>query len=129
MISLAHRRRVAWFAVFAVLLNALAPAMSHALAARLGVTWLEICTKDGLKRIAVNYQGARPDLPAGAHVAAPDHCPYCAPHGASVAHVPPAGAIVPVVTGPALVAAVLTTRAPQRAEWSSGHARAPPAFS
>lgn len=129
MLALRQRRRFSWIAVFAILLNALAPATSHALAARLGVALLEICTADGLKRVAVRYEGARPDLPPGAHVALTDHCPYCAPHGASVAHVPPSGPRVAVLPGPAVVDAVLPDGVPQRAGTSSGDARAPPAIS
>lgn len=129
MVSLRNRRRVAWIATFAILLNAFAPAVSHALAARLGVTWLEICTQDGLKRIEVEYRGARPDIPPGAHVVATDHCPYCAPHGASFAHTPPAAPGGVLLAGPAAVSAVLPTSAPQLAVWASGHARAPPSVS
>ncbi len=129
MFPLRQRRRVGWIAVFAILLNALAAAMSHALAARLGVTSLEICTADGLKRVAVRYEGARPDLPPGALVALTDHCPYCAPHGASVAHVPPSGPLVAVQSGPSFVVAVLPRGESQRAATSRGDARAPPSVS
>jgi hypothetical protein len=129
MISLRIRRRVAWIATFAILLNAFAPAVSHALAARLGVTWLEICTQDGLKRIEVEYSGARPDIPPGAHVVATDHCPYCAPHGSSFAHTPPAAAGGVLLAGPAALGAVVPASAPQPAVWACGHARAPPSVS
>jgi hypothetical protein len=129
MLSLRDRRRTAWIAILAILLNAFAPALSHAAAARLGVTWLEICTQDGLKRVAVEYRGARPDIPPGAHVVVDDHCPYCAPHGASFAHSLPAVVAAAVLAGPAALAVDAPAALPQRAIWTSRHARAPPSIS
>jgi hypothetical protein len=129
MFALRQRRRAAWIAVFAILLNALAPALSHAVAARLGAALLEICTADGLKRVAVHDQGVRPDVPSGAHAALGDHCPYCAPHGASVGHPPSGGPLVALFEGPALIVAVEPESALQRADGSSGDARAPPVVS
>jgi len=129
MLSLRNRRRTAWVAILAILLNAFAPALAHAAAARLGVTWLEICTQDGLKRVAIEHRSARPDIPPGAHVVADDHCPYCAPHGASFAHSPPAVAAAAVIAGPAALVVDSPAVASQLATWTSGRARAPPSSS
>lgn len=128
MFSVRNRRRTAWLAILAILLNAFAPAMSHAMAAHFGISLLEVCTPDGLKRIAVEYSAARPDVPQGAHVAVDSHCPYCAPHGASFAHTPPALPAVAVLGGPAALASAHPSLAPQRSVWTGGHARAPPRF-
>lgn len=128
MFSQSHRRRAAWIAILAILFNAFVPAMSQAVAAQLGITWLEICTKDGLKRIAVSNEDARPDLPTGAHVAVTDHCPYCAPHsGTTNAHLPPAPFAVPVVAGADLLPAQPPSAAPPHVFIARAHARAPPA--
>jgi hypothetical protein len=121
-------RRTAWIAMFAILLNGFAPAVSHALAARLGVTWLEICTPDGLKRVAVRYEGARPDLPPGAHVAADDHCPYCTAHGSAYAFTPPTASALPILAGPAEIVVSSHTSARGLATPAGWHARAPPSF-
>ena len=129
MLKQRYRRPAAWIAIFAILLNGFAPAVSHALQARLGITWLEICTPDGLKRIAVEYSGARPDIPPGTHVVANDHCSYCAPHGATFVHVPPKPGVPAVLAGPALLVASPWVGAPQLALWTSWHARAPPSIS
>ena len=130
MLSSSNRRRIAWVATFAILLNAFAPAVSHALAARLGVTWLEICTPDGLKRIAVEARALRPDIPPAAHVAANDnHCAYCAPHGATFAHAPPAAHVARLLGGAEILVTQLRTALPQLFPWSSKHSRAPPALS
>jgi hypothetical protein len=128
MFSLRNSRRTAWLAIFAILLNAFAPAVSHAMAAHFGVSWLEVCTPDGLKRIAVEYSAARPDIPPGAHIVADTHCPYCAPHGASFAHAPPALPAVAVLGGPAVLSSDPQSVALQRSVWTGGHARAPPPF-
>ena len=126
MLSLRNGRRTAWIAIFAILLNAFAPAVAHALAARSGALWLEVCTQDGLKRIAVEYRGARPDIPPGSHVVAEQHCPYCAPHGATFAHTPPAMPSPGVLAGPAVLACDLQAAAPRLSVRTSDHARAPP---
>ncbi len=127
MFSQPHRRRAAWIAILAILFNAFVPAMSQAVAAQLGITWLEICTKDGLKRIAVSSEHARPDLPPGAHVAVTEHCPYCAPHGgAAFADLPPASVSAPVLAGADLPPASPPSLAPLQSPAARAHARAPP---
>lgn len=48
-------RLIAWLAMLAILLNALAPSVSHALAAsnKQSVPWLEICSVSGIKYISL----------------------------------------------------------------------------
>jgi hypothetical protein len=85
------RRWTIWIACFAVLVNALAPSISHAMAAMGGVpaTW-EICRADG----AALATPGQPELVAvGAFskkvtegkIAWMTDCGYCLPHGGSVA--------------------------------------------
>ena len=114
--------------MFAILLNAFAPSLSHAVAARLGVDLLEICTKDGLKRIVVDRRDARPDVPPGAHVVASEHCLYCAPHGATYAHTP-SSTLAPAIVGAAAPAVEPRAHSAQVIAWTGAHARAPPRHS
>lgn len=65
--------------MFAILLAALAPSVSHALAAAKGGTWTEICSVTGVKLVKAG-QGA-PDH--GKHAAGFEHCPFCSAHGNS----------------------------------------------
>jgi hypothetical protein len=93
------RRLYIWIACFAILMNALAPSVSHALTSVRGnaATW-EICRSDAS---AVSIQG-QPDLVAvGASVSlakkfaqsemgAMQDCAYCLPHAGSYSLMPAA---------------------------------------
>jgi hypothetical protein len=71
----AHRRITSWIAVLAVLLAALAPALSHALASATGNQWIEVCTAQGSKWVQAGQDGSEREAPASAHLS--EHCPYC----------------------------------------------------
>jgi hypothetical protein len=123
-----------WIACFAVLMNALAPSISHAMAAMHGVpaTW-EICRTDG-SAVAVPGQG---DLvAAGAlskkigegKLALMADCGYCLPHGGSIALMPSTITGLGLVKGHAL-RPFLFYRAPQPLlALSAAAPRGPPAF-
>ncbi|NMF87634.1 DUF2946 domain-containing protein [Aromatoleum petrolei] len=76
------RTLTAWIALFAILLGAVMPAMSHALSRVTGdeTRWVEVCTVAGTKLVAVNDstgegKGGNADLfPA-------ERCAFCATHG------------------------------------------------
>lgn len=123
------RRIAAWLATFAILLAALSPTVSHAMAAvRGGASWVEVCTATGPALVKVAGEpapaapakgGSAPDL---AHF---DHCPFCSTH-AGTAGLPPAAAALPVVTGaPTLPELFLRAPRPLFA-WAAGQPRAPP---
>ncbi len=118
-----HRRRVAgWIAILAILLNAFAPAVSHALAVGTDAPWLEVC---GDSAAAARNPG---DQPVPQKAASQQHCPYCAPHGASFAAPPAAVALAPLAvagTDPIGDHAVATQA---RSPWRSAHSRAPPSL-
>ena len=66
-----------WIAVFAILMNALAPSISHAVAYASGAPSLsDICRAD--------TAGGK----AGQQAATMDHCGYCLPHAGSYAITP-----------------------------------------
>ncbi|HEX4325561.1 MAG TPA: DUF2946 domain-containing protein [Burkholderiales bacterium] len=118
------RRFAAWLATFAILLAALAPTVSHAMAAvRGGASWVEICTATGPALVKV----AAEQVPAkGGGTSHFDHCPFCSIH-AGAAGLPPAAAALPVATG-AYALPELFLRAPRPLfAWAAGQPRAPPA--
>jgi hypothetical protein len=93
MNSLGTRRLIAWIAMAAMLLGALAPAVSHGLALARGTapTVLEVCTSSGPRQmvLAPADAGASPwaratpflvDSPDGQEsTALLNHCPFCLP--------------------------------------------------
>lgn len=68
-----RRRIVGWLALVAVLLAALAPAVSHALGGGTGDAWVELCTARGSQWVPADSQD--PGGPPASH--AFEHCPYC----------------------------------------------------
>lgn len=122
----AHRRLTTWIAALAILLAALAPSLSHALASATGVEWIEICTAQGSKWVAAGEDSPE-RVPASAHVL--DHCPCCSIHAPDLG-LPPA---IDTAHQPsrqvhdvplAFLAAPRTLHA-----WVSAQPRAPPTFS
>lgn len=87
-----HRRLAAWIASFAILLNALAPSISHALGAQRGLLG-EVCTTDrsGLALAALAAATAD-DGQDGSARAMASACPFCFTHAGSPAILPPARA-------------------------------------
>ncbi|NMG42782.1 DUF2946 domain-containing protein [Aromatoleum toluvorans] len=80
------RTLTAWIALFAILLGAVMPAMSHALSRLSGAEtrWIEVCTVAGTKLVAVDgsaadNKGGNPDL----HPV--ERCAFCATHGGTPA--------------------------------------------
>ena len=123
------RRRLrlfTWIALVAMLGLGVLPAVSHALARAGGSgDWAEVCSADGLKRVAVEGAPVEPGgLPAAAGI---DHCPFCAP-GTPAAGLPPAP-LQAWLAPAAVVAAPPAVRLPPvlAAPWAAAQPRAPPA--
>ena len=67
-------RRLAWCALCAVTVAALAPTVSRALAQARGVVWVEICSAAGTEWVDLNGDGT----PSSQSVLADEaHCDYC----------------------------------------------------
>jgi hypothetical protein len=121
----ASRALASWFAILAILMAALAPAVSHALAVVGSQAWVEVCSASGSKRI-------QSDSPSGSRVSGDpaaqglEHCPYCTPQGESPA-LPTArpAPTLRVALGLAHLTAFVV--APQTAPvWQSAQPRTPP---
>jgi len=88
-----NRRLISWLACMAILLNALAPAISHAMASTQNesVLWAEICSVAGNKFVPVDFGQPASNQPADSKnrgdtqpMSSMQHCPYCLPHAGSV---------------------------------------------
>jgi hypothetical protein len=124
----APRVLASWIAVLAILMAALAPAISHALGAEDGAPWIEVCSSVGAKWVQLE-DGSTNQAPGPGDGHAFEHCPYCSLHANAVAipatllvvaWVEPVSAFLPV----AFLAAPRTLFA-----WTSAQPRAPPHFS
>jgi len=121
------RHVAAWMACFAILLVALAPSISHAIAAA-GTTagWMEICTSTGVKRVAL--EEAPVIKPSSAkHDSHYEECPFCRIQTDNVGPLP-THTLIPLVLEP-----VATSRPRLFYEsprplfvWASTRSRAPP---
>lgn len=84
-----NRRFIAWFACLAILLNSLAPAISHAMASVQGkdAPWTQICSTSGTKFIPLDL--GTQDISQGKdkqpQPMAMEHCAYCLTHAGSFA--------------------------------------------
>lgn len=116
------RAITSWIAVLAVLMSALAPSISHALAKGGSVSWVEVCTDRGSKWIDPSSGEEAPSPGATS-----DLCPYCVFH-AEAAIVGPVSTQVPFVAQARYVPPAFL-RAPRVAHaWRAPHSRAPPQF-
>lgn len=73
-----RRNRLNWVALLCsivMMLSALAPTVSRALAANGQVSWMEICSGDGVQWVLAD--DAAPDQPTPADSTSIDHCPLC----------------------------------------------------
>jgi hypothetical protein len=84
MMRIRRRTRLAtWFALVVMLFTAIAPTVSHALAAGTRVQgWTEVCTSQGTRWVRVEASMVRPDaasLPTPADTLAThfESCPFC----------------------------------------------------
>jgi hypothetical protein len=117
-------RQATWLAIFAMLGLALAPTVSHALAASgPGNPWAEICSVAGGKLVVADVAGAAGgQAEAGTHLG---HCPLCGQIGSAPAL--PSAAFVPVRIAGAEHRPALFFHAPRLLfAWAAAQPRAPP---
>lgn len=128
------RRWQIWFACFAILLNALAPSVSHAIAFVSGQpsSW-EICRSDGTRLTLAPVATTLAQPPAAGRepqkqrVIKLDDCGYCATHAGSFG-LPPAGAVSVGLFDLPRVQPLLFYRSPSPlTAWSAARPRGPPA--
>lgn len=114
-----------WIACLAMLLNALTPSLSHALAASGRGGWIEVCSAAGKQYVAA------PAVPSPADTSLHQlaHCPFCLTHAGSFALPAPQLVHFPVLSGhdryPPLPPAAALPVLP----WRGAQPRGPPSLS
>jgi hypothetical protein len=130
--TLFTRRLAAWAACLAILMSALAPSVSHALALARGVdiAWMEVCSVAGVKLVKADAGVDKAGAPASHEtLAQAGHCPYCSTHAASFA-LPPKASPAFQLTGDAGLRPMLFYQSPRPLPvWTDAHSRAPPLVS
>ncbi|WP_028103947.1 DUF2946 domain-containing protein [Pseudoduganella violaceinigra] len=130
------RLRWIWIACFAILMNALAPAISHAVNSH-ARTW-EICLNDGTRvsgageldeatfAALTDRSKPRPAMQPMAKMDMED-CAYCLPHAGSFG-LPPSTLALPLPLDGATLRPTLFYQSPQPLPvWSASNPRGPPA--
>lgn len=114
-----------WLATLALLLAALAPTLTHALAGtKAAAAWIEVCSAEGSRWLpAADHDGGR----TSAHTL--EHCPYCSLQS-DLPLLPPAPplALPPALAAMPVRAAFLSASRTLHA-WATAQPRAPPRFS
>lgn len=124
--TLFTRRYAAWLACFAILFAALAPSVSHALAATAGATWAEVCSTGGAKLVKVSADQDEKSSPVTEKSSHFEHCPFCATHGGSFALLPNADVVVPLLQAQSSRPFLFYQAARPLPIWTVAQSRAPP---
>lgn len=125
-----HRKLVAWLGILAVLVAALAPSASRALANNRGLpaALMALCTAQGIKVVDTGDARGK-QAPAEHQRSRLEHCPLCLLQAAGAAPLPATTPIVAPPSGePVAPAAFLFAARPQFA-WGPIRARGPPSLS
>ena len=128
--TLFTRRFAAWIACFAILLAALAPSISQAVAnakQESGSGWAEICSVAGIRFVQVDA-GATDDGKSAGKAMQMEHCAFCSTHAGSVGLPPSPIMPLPVASGTAIFPALYYQSPAQLFIWSTAQSRAPPAL-
>jgi hypothetical protein len=115
-----------WIALLGVLFSALAPAMSHAMAAN-AIEEVQMCTMDGVVTVMVDQgQSGKSTTPAPDHMF--KHCPYCAAHGGAASLPPAVEFVFPVILQATAYPSLFYQSATPLFSWTAANPRAPPAI-
>jgi hypothetical protein len=118
MITLAKRQTLhIWIALLAILFSALAPTVSHALAAANPVETLQMCTAGG------DNSKAPADLKHGM-----EHCAFCTIHGGDDALPSPPAVALALHAGRDIYPSLFYNAPSAQHVWSAANPRAPPAL-
>ena len=128
--TLFTRRFAAWIACFAILLAALAPSISRAVAnakQESGSGWAEICSVAGIRFVQVVEDGTTEDGKSAGKAMQMEHCAFCSTHAGSVG-LPPTSPVLPllVASGTAIFPALYYQSPSPLFIWSTAQSRAPP---
>jgi hypothetical protein len=126
MHKLLKQQLVIWLAILSVLFGALAPTVSHKMAAsEPAKEEVQLCTKAGIVKIAVDRsQANKPAAPTPDHMF--KHCPYCATHGGTFALLPVPNFVFPFVRQQLVRPALFFQSMLPLFAWTVAEPRAPP---
>ena len=130
--NLFTRRIAAWAACLAILMSALAPSVSHALASARGVNiaWMEVCSVAGTRLVKAEIGIEKADDPAQHDASAQaNHCPFCSTHAASFALPPPASPLFHLDSSIRLRPPLFYQSPRPLPIWTQAQSRAPPVYS
>jgi hypothetical protein len=128
-----------WIACLAILLNALAPSISHALSRMAGPSnMIEICSASGTRWISSEVASTIAGKIPGAQFSAEEpstgsplhhleHCPFCLTHAGTFALPAPLSTLFAVQGGHDLFPALFYDSPSPLFSWSAAHPRGPPA--
>ena len=131
--TLFTRRFAAWIACFAILLAALAPSISQAVAnakQESGSGWAEICSVAGIRFVQlVQGDDGAADGKSDGKAMQMEHCAFCSTHAGSVG-LPPTSPVLPllVASGTAIFPALYYQSPSPLFIWSTAQSRAPPSL-
>ena len=117
---------VSWIACFAILLAALAPALSHAVQRDVPAGWIEICSVTGAKLVRIDDGAPSPSESGQQPTHADTHCPYCALHVDALGLPPSAPATVNLWALSFHVPELFLLAPRPLFAWASAQPRAPP---
>ncbi|NMG75541.1 DUF2946 domain-containing protein [Aromatoleum diolicum] len=123
------RSLTAWIALFAILLAAIGPALSHTLSLLGdGAGWVEVCTVAGTKLVAVDGSGEKGKA-GDVDLFPSERCAFCSTHVA-VPALPSVGVMPFVLKSSSAEFPSLYFHAPRPMfAWAAAHPRAPPVLS
>jgi len=129
----AMHRITSWIAICAILMAALAPTISHAIAAATDApnNWAEICSVNGSKLIEIRtVSGNDHQTPQPVnHTTHFEHCPFCMMHALSLGMPPATEFKLPVLQGTAFIPTLFLQAPRPLFAWATAQPRAPPFFS
>lgn len=121
-----HRRRiVGWIAICAVLLQTFVPLVTHTRAAERSPLWVDVCSTDGIKRVALSVElsGEKPEPTVPGKF---PHCPYCVSSATSLGAPPPDRILVFSSIERRHINAPIAVYIRARSVWRTPQSRAPP---
>ena len=126
-----NRRFTAWFACLAMVLNFLAPAVSHAMASEQGNSLLmEICSAASNKfNLVVELNTEKPADGSDSSSASMQHCSYCLTHAGTVGMIPDVRLAIALPDASYSFPELFYHSPYPLFAWVAGNPRAPPAVS
>lgn len=120
----AQQQLLAVIAILALTFAALSPAIAAASGKATPAMWVELCSAQGVKRIAIDTSG--PSAPGDHAERLAEHCPFCHIEHTTTGLPPAASPVVPRVIGHAHVPARFYTAPRPQFSWAPTRSRAPP---